>query len=158
MRKKGTLRTSGSLWGGWSGEVDTNVDSSLRQTVIEQQWHNYRATNDLECLAQICEHADFFGNREISDELAVVLRGLSRKRKGYTTDLLWEQACSLYNLLSCDPDWDRAPQDAKRRRVAELIGFPKEQEVVDLFGGGSKDLDNWSERFRKQIEKRGQTK
>jgi hypothetical protein len=142
MSTKGRIKSSGVFL----GEIQGISDQSFRQTVIEQQWHNYKVTNDLECLAQICEHADYFGNSDIGRVLASELRRKRRRVKGYEAELDWEWALRQYNELSNDPTW-KAPKtaEARRLRVAELLNIP------DL------DREKWTERFRKQLKARGQT-
>ncbi len=141
MRMKGRIRSSGVFLVG----TPEDTDRSLRKAVIEQQWHNYQITNDLECLAQICEHADYFGNSEISQVLAREFRGRSRRVKGYETELDWERAFRLYDQLSNDPAWRGSKMaEARRLRIAELL------EVREA------DRDKWAERFRKRMKARRQ--
>lgn len=150
MSKKGPIRKNGAFLVGTPQDTDRN----LRQAVIEQQWHNYQVTNDLECLAQICEHAEYFGNHDIGPALARELRFRSRRTKGYEVNLLWEEACRIYELISRDPDWEGKSEDAKRRHVGAEMGIPHDRAIAALFGGDLKNLERWSERFRKQLAKR----
>jgi hypothetical protein len=154
MSTKGVIRNSGTFL----GATPTATDGNLRQAVIEQQWHNYLVTNDLECLAQICEHADYFGNIDIGRALARELRGKSRRTKGYEASILWNEACRLYDLISNHPSWDGASNDAKRCYVGEQIGFTTNKAIAEIIGVKDNNLELWSDRFRKQLEKRSQTK
>jgi hypothetical protein len=133
MSKKGLIRNSGAFL----GTTQTDADGNFRQAVIEQQWHNYLITNDLECLAQICEHADYFGNQQIGKELASVFRNKNRRKKGYETELEWVWADRFFKSLDNNPDWAEAPDDAKRVRVFDLLGIEGDDRI------------KWAERFRK---------
>jgi hypothetical protein len=140
MSAKGTIRRTGSFVVGTPEETDRN----FRKSVIAQQWHNYQVTNDLECLAQICEHADYYGEKSIGPALARTLRNFSRKAKGYEAELQWELALRLYELLSSQPDWAQQTGQAKRWRVAEIL------EIREA------DREKWQDTFRKQIRARSQ--
>ncbi len=142
MTKKERIRTFGVFFGG----TPTELDSNLRQAVIEQQWENYEATNDLECLAQICEHADYFGHQQIGRELAAILRDHNRRLKGYETELHWQEACRLFDLLSKEPAWANANLDSRRLKIAQDLKIPEEER------------EKWVERFRKQQAARKKAK
>lgn len=133
MSTKGVIRNSGTFL----GATPTDTDGNLRQAVIEQQWHNYLITNDLECLAQICEHVDYFGDQQIGKELASVLRNKNRRKKGYETELEWVWVNRFFKSLDNDPDWAGAPDDAKRVRVFDLLGIQGDDRI------------KWADRFRK---------
>jgi hypothetical protein len=138
MSKKGMIRNSGTFRSGtFLGTTPKEADDALRQAVIEQQWHNYMITNDFECLAQICEHADYFGNQQIGKELASVFRSKKRRKKGYVTELEWVWADRFFKSLDNDPDWAEAPDDAKRVRVFDLLGIQGDDRI------------KWADRFRK---------
>lgn len=154
MSEKGRIRTYGIFNGGSPDDEDRN----FRQAVIEQQWHNFKVTNDLECLAQICEHADYFGNGDVGPVIAREIRSRSRRAKGYEVDRLWEEACRMYERLPFDPDWKDASKDAQRRHIGGQMGIPKNRAIVALLGGDIENLEQWSERFRKQLAKRRPTK
>ncbi|MEE1876811.1 hypothetical protein [Altererythrobacter litoralis] len=138
MSKKGGIQTRGSAWGSTPEELNRN----MRKSIIDQQWHNFQETNDLECLAQICEHADYFGNEEVGVRLAGTLRDLSRRKKGYDTALDLEWALRAYDHVCGDPDWKGASKEACRLRVAEILGVEEAER------------QKWSERLRKKINER----
>ncbi len=140
MSDKPKVRRSGSFW----AESSDGADSKLRASVIEQQWNNYRATGDIECLAQIAEHADFFGNEEARKEVAATLRDQNRRKKGVDFAIEWDWIISLYEKLEQDPEWQDAPKDALRMRVAEAMRVPGEER------------GKWCERLRKRLAKHGQ--
>lgn len=141
MSTKGKIKSGGIFLGGTEAETDR----SFRQAVIEQQWHNYQVTNDLECLAQICEHADYFGNSDVGRVLAREFRGARRRIRGYESELEWEWALRQYDQLSNDPAWQASKTaEARRLRVAELLDIPKP------------DREKWAERFRKRLKARAQ--
>lgn len=154
MSEKGRIRSYGIFNGGSPDDVDRN----FRQAVIEQQWHNFKVTNDLECLAQICEHADYFGNGDVGPVIAREIRARSRRTKGYEVDRLWEEACRMYEQLPNNPKWKGASKDAQRQYIGEQMGILENRAIVALLGGDIENLEQWSERFRKQLAKRRPTK
>lgn len=108
--------------------------------------------------AQICEHADYFGNGDVGPVIAREIRARSRRTKGYEVDLLWEEACRMYERLPFDPDWKDASKDAQRQYIGDQMGIPKNRAIVALLGSDIENLEQWSERFRKQLAKRRPTK
>jgi len=46
---------------------------------MKEMWDNYKVTNDIEYLARACEEAPFFGQSEMSLEIAIKLRQLKSK-------------------------------------------------------------------------------
>ena len=57
-----------------SGWVDTEKDNALQPLAFEHAWKMYKETNDVEALAEVCEHAPFFGQSEMGPEIARLLR------------------------------------------------------------------------------------
>ena len=57
-----------------SGWVDTEKDNALQPLAFEHAWKMYKETNDVEALAEACEHAPFFGQSEMGPEIARLLR------------------------------------------------------------------------------------
>ena len=41
-------------------------------------WKKYKATKDIELLAKACEEAPFFGQKEMANEIARVLRAVMK--------------------------------------------------------------------------------
>ena len=140
MSKKGRIQTRGAAWGSNSEDLERN----MRKSIIEQQWHNFKVTNDLECLAQICEKADYFGNKEIGATIARKLRSLSRRKKGYGVELEWEWALKVYDFLGKESDWKGASNEARRHRVAEITGVEEAQR------------EKWCESLRKKLDARAE--
>ncbi|MDC0138778.1 hypothetical protein OAI27_09400 [Planktomarina temperata] len=64
-------RSSLAITTGW---VDTEKDNALRPLAFEHAWKMYKETNDVEALAEVCEHAPFFGQSEMGPEIAKLLR------------------------------------------------------------------------------------
>ena len=64
-------RSSLAITTGW---VDTEKDNALRPLAFEHAWKMYKETNDVEALAEVCEHAPFFGQSEMGPEIARLLR------------------------------------------------------------------------------------
>ena len=50
-----------------------------QEDFMKEMWDNYKATNDIEYLARACEEAPFFGQNEMSLEIAIKLRQLKSK-------------------------------------------------------------------------------
>ena len=64
-------RPSLAITTGW---VDTEKDNALQPLAFEHAWKMYKETNDVEALAEACEHAPFFGQSEMGPEIARLLR------------------------------------------------------------------------------------
>ena len=64
-------RSSLAITTGW---VDTEKDNALQPLAFEHAWKMYKETNDVEALAEACEHAPFFGQSEMGPEIARLLR------------------------------------------------------------------------------------
>ncbi|MDA8996530.1 hypothetical protein N9H36_07420 [Planktomarina temperata] len=64
-------RSSLAITTGW---VDTEKDNALQPLAFEHAWKMYKETNDVEALAEACEHAPFFGQSEMGPEIAKLLR------------------------------------------------------------------------------------
>ena len=64
-------RSSLAITTGW---VDTEKDNALQPLAFEHAWKMYKETNDVEALAEVCEHAPFFGQSEMGPEIAKLLR------------------------------------------------------------------------------------
>jgi hypothetical protein len=64
-------RSSIAITSGW---VDMDKDNALRPLAFEHAWKMYKETNDVEALAEVCEHAPFFGQSEMGPEIAKLLR------------------------------------------------------------------------------------
>ena len=50
-----------------------------QEDFMKDMWDNYKVTNDIEYLARACEEAPFFGQSEMSLEIATKLRQLKSK-------------------------------------------------------------------------------
>ena len=50
-----------------------------QEDFMKEMWDNYKVTNDIEYLARACEEAPFFGQSEMSLEIATKLRQLRSK-------------------------------------------------------------------------------
>jgi hypothetical protein len=72
-------RPSLAITAGW---VDTEKGNALRPLAFEHAWKMYKETNDVEALAEACEHAPFFGQSEMGPEIARLLR-LNRSNTKY---------------------------------------------------------------------------
>ena len=53
-----------------------------QEEFMKEMWDNYKVTNDIEYLARACENAPFFGQSEMSKEIAKKLRELKNKLRG----------------------------------------------------------------------------
>lgn len=69
--KSKRARSSLAITTGW---VDTEKDNALQPLAFEHAWKMYKETNDVEALAEACEHAPFFGQSEMGPEIARLLR------------------------------------------------------------------------------------
>ena len=76
-------RPSLAITTGW---IDPKKDNALQPLAFEHAWKMYKETNDVEALAEACEHAPFFGQSEMGPEIARLLR-LNRTNTKYEKQL-----------------------------------------------------------------------
>ena len=50
-----------------------------KEKFMVEIWKQYKATKDIEFLAKACEEAPFFGQKEMSFEIARILRSVKKK-------------------------------------------------------------------------------
>ena len=52
-----------------------------KEKFMGEIWKQYRATKDIELLAKACEVAPFFGQKEMANEIARILRSVKKTNK-----------------------------------------------------------------------------
>ena len=132
-----------------SGWVDTEKDNALQPLAFEHAWKMYKETNDVEALAEACEHAPFFGQSEMGPEIARLLR---RNRSNTKYEKLKEKIF-LDRLVRYFGE-ELGSTDAAYEKIAEMGIFKANQGKTK---GNVKDAsvlkDSHNKWIRKQREK-----
>ena len=61
------------------GTFKWSIKKKQQEDFMKEMWDNYKVTNDIEYLARASEEAPFFGQSEMSLEIATKLRQLKSK-------------------------------------------------------------------------------
>ena len=144
--KSKRARSSLAITTGW---VDTEKDNALQPLAFEHAWKMYKETNDVEALAEACEHAPFFGQSEMGPEIAKLLR---RNRSNTKYEKLKEKIF-LDRLVRYFGE-ELGSTDAAYEKIAEMGIFEANQGKTK---GNVKDAsvlkDSHNKWIRKQREK-----
>ena len=139
-------RSSLAITTGW---VATEKDNALRPLAFEHAWKMYKETNDVEALAEACEHAPFFGQSEMGPEIARLLR---QNRSNTKYDKLKDKIF-LDRLVRYFGE-ELGSTDAAYEKIAEMGIFKANQGKTK---GNVKDAsvlkDSHNKWIRKQREK-----
>jgi len=144
--KSKRARSSLAITTGW---VDTEKDNALQPLAFEHAWKMYKETNDVEALAEACEHAPFFGQSEMGPEIARLLR---QNRSNTKYDKLKDKIF-LDRLVRYFGE-ELGSTDAAYEKIAEMGIFKANQGKTK---GNVKDAsvlkDSHNKWIRKQREK-----
>jgi len=144
--KSKRARSSLAITTGW---VDTEKDNALQPLAFEHAWKMYKETNDVEALAEACEHAPFFGQSEMGPEIARLLR-LNRSNTKYEK---LKEKIFLDRLVRYFAE-ELGSGDAAYEKIAEMGIFKANQGKTK---GNVKDAsvlkDSHNKWIRKQREK-----
>ena len=135
-------RSSLAITTGW---VDTEKDNALRPLAFEHAWKMYKETNDVEALAEACEHAPFFGQSEMGPEIARLLR---QNRSNTKYDKLKDKIF-LDRLVRYFGE-ELGSTDAAYEKIAEMGIFEANQGKTK---GNVKDASSLKDTHNKWIRK-----
>ena len=55
------------------------MEKADKEKLMSEIWEQYNVTKDIELLAEACEKAPFFGQKEMAFEIARILRSVKKK-------------------------------------------------------------------------------